>query len=79
MLLPPYLSYLAPSDLFLVSPDAKSPEKETFYQCARGETNKQNSRSTKRHQNQPFKNCSKQWEKHVDGCIASNGEHFEGD
>ena len=26
-----------------------------------------------------FKNCFKQWKKHLDRCIASNGEYFEGD
>ena len=26
-----------------------------------------------------FKNCFQQWKKHLDMCIASNGEYFEGD
>ena len=26
-----------------------------------------------------FKNCFEQWKKHLDRCIASNGEDFEGD
>ena len=26
-----------------------------------------------------FKNCSEQWEKHLDRCIASNEEYLEGD
>ena len=26
-----------------------------------------------------FKNCSEQWKKHLNRCIASNGEYFEGD
>ena len=26
-----------------------------------------------------FKNCFEQWKKHLDSCIASNGEDFEGD
>ena len=26
-----------------------------------------------------FKNCLEQWKKHLDSCIASNGEYFEGD
>ena len=26
-----------------------------------------------------FKNCFGQWEKHLNRCIASNGEYFEGD
>ena len=26
-----------------------------------------------------FKNCFEQWNKHLDRCIASNGEYFEGD
>ena len=26
-----------------------------------------------------FKDCFEQWEKSLDGCVASNGEYFEGD
>ena len=26
-----------------------------------------------------FENCFKQWKKHLDRCIASNREYFEGD
>ena len=26
-----------------------------------------------------FKNCSEQWKKHLNRCIASKGEYFEGD
>ena len=26
-----------------------------------------------------FKNCSEQWKKCLNRCIASNGEYFEGD
>ena len=26
-----------------------------------------------------FKNCFEQWKKHLDRCIALNGECFEGD
>ena len=26
-----------------------------------------------------FKNCFEQWKKHLNRCIASNGEYFEGD
>ena len=26
-----------------------------------------------------FKNCFEQWKKHLDGCIAPNGEYLEGD
>ena len=26
-----------------------------------------------------FKNCSEQWKKQLNRCIASNGEYFEGD
>ena len=25
-----------------------------------------------------FKSCFEQWEKHLDRCIISNGEYFEG-
>ena len=26
-----------------------------------------------------FKNCFEQWKNHLNGCIASNGDYFEGD
>ena len=26
-----------------------------------------------------FKNCTEQWKKYLDRCIASNGEYFEGE
>ena len=26
-----------------------------------------------------FQNCFEQWKNHLDRCIASNGEYFEGD
>ena len=26
-----------------------------------------------------FKNCFEQWKKHLDRCVASNGEYFEHD
>ena len=55
---PPYLPDLAPTEFFLwvgwvggwvVSWDEKSPQRETFCQCARAET--KNGRSTKIHHN----------------------------
>ena len=45
---PPYSPDLALSDIF-VSLDEKSPSKETFCRCGRGET--KNDRSSKRRQN----------------------------
>ena len=26
-----------------------------------------------------FKNCFEQWKKHLDKCISSNGDYFQGD
>ena len=46
---------------FSVSPDEKSPQRETFFLCGRGET--KNSRNPKRYQNQGVKNCFEQWKK----------------
>ena len=71
---PPYSPDLAVSDLFFVSLDEKSPQREMFCQCGRGETKKR--RSIKIGE---VKNCSEQWKNHLHRCIASNGEYFEGD
>ena len=46
---PLYSPNLVPGDYFFVSLDEKSPQRETFCICGRGET--KNGRSTKRHQN----------------------------
>ena len=54
----------------------KSPQRETFCQCERGET--KNSRSTKRHQNRWVQKLFWAVGKHLDRCIASNGDYFEG-
>ena len=43
------------------------------------EVKTKNRRSTKRHQIDEFQSCFEQWKKHCNRCIASNGEHFEGD
>ena len=60
-----------------VSPDEKSPQREMFCQCERGET--KNDRSTKRHQNQGVQKLFGAVEKHLNRCTASKGEFFEGD
>ena len=73
---PPYSQDLTLSNFFFVSLDEKSPQREMFCQCGRGET--KNGRSTKRHQNRRIQNLF--WAvKSLDRCSESNGEYFEGD
>ena len=50
--------------LFFCFPNEKSPQREMFCQCGRGET--KNSRSIKIDK---FKNCFEQWRKCLDRCI----------
>ena len=75
----PYLPYLPELTLsnFFCFPRRKSPQRETFCQCGRGET--KNGRSTKRHQNWCVQKLFWAVEKRLDRCIASTGECFEGD
>ena len=70
---PPHSPDLTPSNFSFVSPDEKSPQRETFCPCGRGETKKKG-RSTKRIKIDYFKNF---WvvEKH----LAANGKYVEGD
>ena len=63
--------------LFLFPWMKKSPQREMFHWCRRGET--KNGRSTKQHQNQWVQNCFEQWDKSLDRCAASNGEYTVGD
>ena len=65
-----------PQWLLFVPLDEKSPQRETFCPCGRGET--KNGQSPERHQNQWVKHFFAV-EKCLNRCIASNGEHFEGD
>ena len=75
---PPYSPNLAPSDFFLLFFQMKKiTQKEMFCQCGRGET--KNSKALKGIKMDEFKNCSEQWKKLLNSCIASNGEYFEGD
>ena len=73
----PLYSPILPWATIFVSWNEKSPQRETFCQCERGET--KNDRSTKHIKIDEFKNCFEQWKKCLDRCIASNGEYFEGD
>ena len=47
---PSWFTLSRPSNFFFVSLDEKSPQREMFYQCGRGET--KNGRNTERHKNQ---------------------------
>ena len=48
----------------VVSPDGKSPQREVFRRCGRGETNnnKKTAETLKGIKINKFKNCSEQWE-----------------
>ena len=80
-----WLPLRAPPTLFTPShhkrlflfPWMKSPQRETFCQHGRSET--KNVWSTKGHQNQRVQETVEQWQKHLNRCIASHGEYFEGD
>ena len=67
---PPYSSDLALSDfIFVVSPDEKSPQRETFCWCERGLKKKiqqKPSRNTNRHQNRQVQNLFWAVEKSLD-------------
>ena len=66
-----------PKWLLFVSPDEKSPQREMFCQCGRGE--QKNGRSTTRHQNRQVQKLFWVVEKHLNRWSVSNEEHFEGD
>ena len=68
---------LSPWVTFFVFLDEKSPQRETFCRCGIGDT--KNGRSTKKHQNRWVQKLFWAMEKSLGGCIASNGEYFEGD
>ena len=66
---PPYSPNLALRGFFLfVSLDEKSPQREMFCQCGRGET--KTAESLKGIKIDEFKNCFEQWKQHLNRCIA---------
>ena len=65
------------SDLFLFPQMEKSPQRETFCPCERGETKP--AEALKGIKTVEFKNNFEQWQKCLDGCIASKGEYSEDD
>ena len=74
---PPNSPNLSLSDFFFVSPDGKTPQRDTFCQYGRGET--KNSRSTKRHKNRGVQKLFWAVKRSLIRCIALNGEYFVGD
>ena len=72
---PPYSPNLALNNFYLF-PRWKSPQRKRFANTE--EVKQKNSRSTKRYQNQ-FKNWNSDKTNHLNRCLASNGEYFEGD
>ena len=73
---------ILPEWLFFCFPGGKNSSKGNVLlmrsQCGRGET--KNSKSIKRHQkSMSSKTVLSSGKKHLDRCIASNGEYFEGD
>ena len=70
---PSLFTWFQPKWLFVFfSSMKKTPQREMFSQCGRGET--KNGRNTKRRQNQWVHKLFWAVEKHHDRCIASNGE-----
>ena len=74
----PYSPDLTPSNCFLfvclfVSLCEKSPQRETFCQCGKGETMAEVLKDIKIDK---FKNCFEQWKKSY-RCISSNEEYSE--
>ena len=73
--LPSLFTQYHPKPFFLISPDEKSSQSETFYWCGRGKTKM--AEALKGIKINKFQNWFEQRKKHLDRCIASNGEHFE--
>ena len=64
--------------LFFCFPWWRTPQRETFCRCGRGETRK-TAEALKGTKIDKFKNCFEQWKKCLNSCTASNEEYFEGD
>ena len=75
---PPYSPNLALSDIFVcLFPQMKKVLKGKHFAMEEVKQ-KKNGRSPEGIKIE-FKNCFEQWKKHLDRCIASNGEYFAGD
>ena len=75
---PPFpFSRCRSKQLIIVPQDEKSPQGERVSRCGRDD--KKMAEALKGIKSNEFKNCFEQWKKHLDSCIASNGEYFEGD
>ena len=74
---PPYSPDLAPSDFFFLFPRIKKVLKGKHFP-EKGETKKM-AEALKGIKIEEFKNCFEQWKEHLNRCIASNREYFEGD
>ena len=68
---PPYSPCLTPSDVFVCFPGWKNSSKEIF---ANVEKVEKMAEALKHFKIDEFKNCSEQWKKCLDKCIASNEE-----
>jgi len=75
--LPPYSQDLAPCDFFLFPTMRKTLKGKRFATVE--EVNTASQKALNNIKLQQFQRCFTQWEKRLDKCIASNGEHFEGD
>ena len=74
---PPYSPDVTPSNFFLF-PWLKNVFKEKCFADVE-EVEKKMAEALKALKINEFKNCFEQWKKHLNRCIASNGEYFEGD
>ena len=72
---PSLFTWSSPEWRFFVSLDKKSPQREMFWHCGRGETKA--IEALKGIKINKFKNCLEQWKKCLNRCTASNGESLK--
>ena len=69
--------FVSPRDFFLFSQMKKVLKGKRFANVE--EVKQKTAEALKGIKIYKFRNCFEQWRNHLDRCIASNGEHFEGD
>jgi hypothetical protein len=77
LLHPPYSPDLVPCDFFLFPRIKKVLKRECFEDVE--EVKKKTTEALKCITLQEFQDCFEKWKTHLDWCIASNGQYFEGD
>ena len=74
---PPYSPDLAPRNFFLFPRIKKVLKEKCFVDME--EVKKKMAETLKGIILQKFQDCFEKWKTHLDRCIASNGQYFEGD